>query len=309
MDTFYHEVFETDESHPIQLLLHRGEVNFVVLEHWHKDLELNYFLESDAFTDLGSYIWVNGKKIFASPGSITLINSCDIHALEPTGTFENTQDQILAASLIISHDFMKTVCPDVDNLTFVLEGNEEQLGRLKSLFRQMIALNKDGEKEFLYLRTIAIALEMTYILLTYFARQKNKGMLRSQKYLDRLAKVMDYMKQHYQEPLTLHGVAEQFSVSEQYLSRTFKTYTGRTFKQYLSQIRLAKAYYDVIQSEYSMIEIAMRSGFSDIRSFIGVFKAAYGMPPMQYRKEYAGRRGLESPPMQSSKPFVRTLEA
>lgn len=308
MDTFYQEILATDQAHPIQLLVHQGTVDFVVLEHWHKDLELNYYLESDQLPDYGATCWVNGRKFFVGPGSLMLVNSGEIHALEPTHAIQIPGDQVLGASLFISYDFLKEICPDIDNILFVLEGEPEQLDNLKALFHELIALRAEEEREYTHLRLTAVALQITYILLTYFARQKNKDIIHSQKYIDRLSKVMDYMRENYQKPLTLHEIAEHFCVSEQYLSRIFKTYTGHTFKQYLNKIRLEKAYWDVTRSDHSMMEIAMRSGFSDMRSFISVFKSTYGMPPMQYRKECASRTRPEQPPVQDAKPFLRPLQ-
>lgn len=308
MDTLYHEVFETDPNHPTQLLLHQGEVNYVILEHWHKDLELDYFLEGDLPADFGADIWVNGRKFFAGSGSLTLINSGQIHALTPTRQIANSSGQVLAASLIISYDFLRALCPDIDNILFVLEGHDQALAKLKALFHELIELHCGEHSEYLHIQTTAIAMQMIYLLLSSFAKKKNECMLHSQKYIDRLTKVMDYMKENYAKPLTLHGVAEHFSVSEQYLSKIFKSYTGNNFKRYLSKIRLEKAYPDVIRSDYSMMEIAMQSGFSDVRSFISVFKSTYGMPPMQYRKACAGRLGLENAPMMDSRPFIRSIK-
>lgn len=308
MDTFYHEILATDQNHPIQLLVHQGTVNFVVLEHWHRALEMSYFLESDLLQGCGASCWVNGKKIFIGPGNLVLFNSGDIHALEPTHAIQNQDGQVLGATLFLSYDFLKELCPDFDNIVFALEGCPEQIARLKELFLELIELYSGEQGDYFHLQIASVALQISYILLTYFAQKKNENMIRSQKYLDRLAKIMDYMKENYKKPLTLHEISEQFCVSEQYLSKVFKTYTGHTFKQYLNQIRLEKAYRDVIRSEYSMTEIAMRRGFSDMRSFISVFKNAYGVPPMQYRKECANRVGLENPPIEDTKPFVRPLD-
>ena len=74
MDLFYHETFVQSEQMPMQLRLHRGQINYMILEHWHRSIEMDYLLDCEAD------FYMNGKKKAVSAGSITLINSGDIHA-------------------------------------------------------------------------------------------------------------------------------------------------------------------------------------------------------------------------------------
>ena len=120
--------------------------------------------------------------------------------------------------------------------------------------------------------------------------------------------VLDYVEENYQEPLTLQGVADHFNVSMEYLARILKKYTGNTFKTHLNQVRVSKAFRDLLETDYSILEIAMRSGFPDTRSFINVFRDTYGMTPSQYRKKNPRRETVKETASAEYPPHIRVVE-
>ncbi|MFR6329684.1 MAG: hypothetical protein ACLUOI_13185 [Eisenbergiella sp.] len=46
MEQFYHESFRTTKQFPMQLSLHQG-VNYAVLEHWHRSMEIDYLIDCE----------------------------------------------------------------------------------------------------------------------------------------------------------------------------------------------------------------------------------------------------------------------
>lgn len=302
MDLFYHETFMQSEQMPMELRLHRGQINYMILEHWHRSIEIDYLLDCEAD------FYMNGKKKAVSAGSITLINSGDIHALEPREVPEDPGDEIHGISLFISYEFLKKICPEIDQITFELEGAEERLHELKGIFDDLIRLELSPAEEYGYLKKNALLHQLMYLLLTYFKGPKNSSAVKSQKYIDRLRVVLDYVEENYQEPLTLQGVADHFNVSMEYLARILKKYTGNTFKMHLNQVRVSKAFRDLLETDYSILEIAMRSGFPDTRSFINVFRDTYGMTPSQYRKKNPRRETVKETVSAEYPPHIRVVE-
>ena len=303
MDLFYHETFTQNEQMPMQLRLHRGQINYMILEHWHRSIEIDYLLDCEA-----DY-YINGKKKQVAAGSITLINSGDIHALEPREVPVDTEDKIHGISLFISYEFLKKICPEIDQITFELEGQEERLKELKEVFNSLIRLELAPPEEYGYLKKNAMLHSLMYLLLTYFKEPRNQSSVKSQKYIDRLRVVLDYVEENYREPLTLQGVADHFSVSMEYLARILKKYTGNTFKTHLNQVRVSKAFRDLLETDYSVLEIAMRNGFSDTRSLINVFRDTYGMTPSQYRKKNARREAAKEAASAEYPPHIRVVDA
>ena len=88
-----------------------------------------------------------------------------------------------------------------------------------------------------------------------------------------------------------------------------KKYTGNTFKTHLNQVRVSKAFRDLLETDYSVLEIAMRNGFSDTRSLINVFRDTYGMTPSQYRKKNARREAAKEAASAEYPPHIRVVDA
>ena len=97
---------------------------------------------------------------------IILINSGDIHALWPERKIGRTQDELFGASIFISYEFLKEICPQFDEVCFVLEGNEEKKEELKHVFDEMIGIYRKEQEEFIYLKMMGLLYRMLYLLFT-----------------------------------------------------------------------------------------------------------------------------------------------
>ena len=76
----------------------------------------------------------------------------------------------------------------------------------------------------------------------------------------------------------------------------------------MNQVRVSKAFRDLLETDYSILEIAMRSGFPDTRSFINVFRDTYGMTPSQYRKKNPRRETVKETASAEYPPHIRVVE-
>ncbi|WP_229750488.1 helix-turn-helix domain-containing protein [Paenibacillus nasutitermitis] len=99
----------------------------------------------------------------------------------------------------------------------------------------------------------------------------------------RMIKVVQYLNDHYAEPLSLTGVAQQFDISSYYLSRIFKSATGFAFTEYMNLLRLKEAQRLLRESGLQITEIALRTGFDNFSHFGKAFKKMAGLPPRAYR--------------------------
>ncbi|CAM3553066.1 helix-turn-helix domain-containing protein [Marinicrinis lubricantis] len=99
-----------------------------------------------------------------------------------------------------------------------------------------------------------------------------------------MSEVAAYIRSHYQEPLLLKEVAEQFFVSRYYLSRTFKQCTGFGFSEYVQLVRMREAQRLLIETDLKIIEVAEQTGIRPAANFYTLFKRMNGCSPLQYRK-------------------------
>ncbi len=94
--------------------------------------------------------------------------------------------------------------------------------------------------------------------------------------------------------LTGELIAEQAGLSRVHLYRKLKELTNQTPRNYIRNIRLAKAAELLSQRKMSIAEVAYEVGFTNPNNFATAFKEMYGMPPTAYNdKRCSG--GTDSP--------------
>lgn len=92
-----------------------------------------------------------------------------------------------------------------------------------------------------------------------------------------------FIKDNYQEPLTLEAVAEVIHISPRQLQRILKAQTGSTFSEYIDSIRLGHVCRELAESNKTVEQLAVGNGFSSANYLHRVFKRKLGMTPSQYR--------------------------
>ena len=96
--------------------------------------------------------------------------------------------------------------------------------------------------------------------------------------------ILSYIYHHYDQNLSLSMLAEEFHFSSIYLSSYIKRYTGHTFLEILTSVRMYHAAQLLRETRMKNREIGMRVGIPDERYFGQVFKKTYGITPYEYRK-------------------------
>lgn len=98
--------------------------------------------------------------------------------------------------------------------------------------------------------------------------------------------VIDYIHEHYQNSITISELADLLHFSEPYFMRYFKRHTGVTSVDYINDFRMNKAIELLMNTENSIMEIAIQVGMHNISYFNRLFKKKYEMTPKEYRKKY-----------------------
>ncbi|HPV02840.1 MAG TPA: response regulator transcription factor [Clostridiales bacterium] len=100
-----------------------------------------------------------------------------------------------------------------------------------------------------------------------------------------LRKAVEYLHEHYHEPITLNEVAEHTHVSTYYISRMFKKEIGKNFVDYLNELRIEKAKELLKDVRYKTYEVAEKVGIPDAHYFSRLFKKYVGITPTEYREQ------------------------
>jgi two-component system response regulator YesN len=97
-------------------------------------------------------------------------------------------------------------------------------------------------------------------------------------------RALNYVSEHYTEPIDLATVAEAANLSVYRLAHLIKETTGRTVMQHVRVLRIAKARELLEKTTLSGAEIAAQLGFHDQSHFIREFRSSTGTTPLRYRE-------------------------
>jgi PAS domain S-box-containing protein len=96
---------------------------------------------------------------------------------------------------------------------------------------------------------------------------------------------VDYIRQNYQQDISIEDLAKLSFLSVSALERRFKKYLSKTPKQILNEIRLENARRMLIETSQPIMEIAHQCGFAEHSYFTKQFKALFGILPSQLRAQ------------------------
>lgn len=87
--------------------------------------------------------------------------------------------------------------------------------------------------------------------------------------------------------VSLNTIAEQLHMNPSYISRLFKESTGKSFTEYLTNVRLEKSKKMLLETSLKVEEIGKKLGYNNSYYFIRLFKEYTGTTPGEYRKMFA----------------------
>lgn len=154
-------------------------------------------------------------------------------------------------------------------------------GPLRRLMAQLTAVYLKDEP-YGYLQLTALAYELIYMLIHSYTLEPPKD---SEKYAARLTAIAEYMDCHYNQSVTLEGIADYLHLTPPYLSRFFKDHFGMTFNRYINQLRFTKAVDALKNTGASITDIVHDHGFPNMSAFTSMFKNVYHTTPGKYRRE------------------------
>jgi AraC family transcriptional regulator of arabinose operon len=98
--------------------------------------------------------------------------------------------------------------------------------------------------------------------------------------------ILEWLDNHYAEPLSLVRMSLDLHLSRHHLSHLFKKSTGSSITDYLSAKRMQQAAQRLIAKDVSIGQIAEEVGITNSSYFCKLFKTHYGLTPHRYRKQF-----------------------
>jgi AraC-like DNA-binding protein len=252
--------------------------------YYHPQVELVYFEKSDGMCIIGDKVHIINE------GDIFLLGANLPHLFKNDEKF---LDKKLKVRIIILH-FLPEFwgrpfidLPDMKSIRVLLKKAERGMlieGRAKTrvgdLMKNML-LASGTEKIILLLQALSV-----------IAKSKDNSMLLPtgfQTVLDpeneeRINEVYSYTLQHFHRKIHTREIAGIAFLSEHSFCRYFKNKTGKTYTNFLHEIRIKHACKLLSESRLSISQIISECGFINYANFFRYFKQLTGKTPAEFQK-------------------------
>jgi transcriptional regulator GlxA family with amidase domain len=108
----------------------------------------------------------------------------------------------------------------------------------------------------------------------------------------KLSRVIQMMEQNIEEPISPATLAHDVGMSTRQLERLFRRYLSRSPKRYYMELRLQKARNLLMQTDMSVINVALACGFASPSHFSKCYRAHYDTTPYRERGSHAARLSI-----------------
>ncbi|RYG01566.1 MAG: AraC family transcriptional regulator [Chitinophagaceae bacterium] len=263
--------------------------------HFHEEYELVLIEESRGTKFIGDKVSLfEDKELILIGSNIPHLFRNHEEYYDKTGTLEaksifiHFRDDFLGTNFFDVPE-MKLVRKLLENSAFALQIN----GKIKKIVIAKlveIAEQKPAQR-LLSLLEILVRLseskELTPLLSTAFVT--NNRLTKStnnKKDSDRIHKVFEFIMKNYKHEMYLQEIATLLNMSCVSFSRYFKHHTGKTFSEYVTEIRITHACSLLMQDNESISQISYSSGFENLSNFYRHFKKITGVVPKDYRLRF-----------------------
>lgn len=100
----------------------------------------------------------------------------------------------------------------------------------------------------------------------------------------RLIAAVEFMNAHLEDPIEMGDVADQLAISRRQLERLFRRYMSVSPAQFYLDLRVTRAHALLNETNMSVAEIAVATGFTSSSQLSQRFRKRYGKSPSAYRK-------------------------
>ena len=105
----------------------------------------------------------------------------------------------------------------------------------------------------------------------------------------KLSQIIQKMEQNIEDPISPSLLAREVGMSTRQLERLFRRYLNRSPKRYYMELRLQKARNLLMQTDMSVINVALACGFASPSHFSKCYRAHYETTPYRERGAHATR--------------------
>lgn len=238
-------IHETQSDEPFYLFLETATY-LLEIPHYHDSFELVYLINGKSAAHVGN------KTFPFESGDIFIVNSQQVHF------YENPPEDKLALIVVFGSKYLHSFKQLHQGQPFPsLLTNKEYNDEIYELLLTWLGFD---DKTFLSNCAFANLLLDKIIKLYGFGNPNDQDPIHTL-----ATKFINYINDHYDQPLTLEAMAQQFGYSKEYFSKLFKRTVGKNFLSFVNSVRAQKAleFMNDPLKKHSVQEICAACGFNN----------------------------------------------
>ena len=234
------------------------------------------FYELEIITGGYAKTTLNGKGASVEGGSVIFLSPADFHEYTECENFglykiQFTSDAVAGAVL-------ERVLSSPKNLFIPSEKHFEEI---KSIAEVMFKTRDEDISSEMLTRL----LECILIIISDHTRDQKGSAESFGKLESNMQSALMYIHAHFRENPSLSEVADSVHLNPRYFCTKFHADVGKTYKQYLKEMKLRYARRLIMATSLPIIDIAEGSGYTAQSHFNREFREYYGISPLEMRRQ------------------------
>ncbi len=250
-----------------------------VLSHWHEELEFLYIFKG--------HMWyhVNDEIVYLDENQGLFVNSCQLHY-----GFSKDQSECYFAGILFHPDLISSntfieehfISPFIHDEAYPYVKLRQEIPWQKRILQDLeqAAALEHADKPGLRMQLSSLRiLTQLQEQLPFSGNRTNQSNQSRQ-----LLKIMIlWIHDHYTERIRLQQIADSAGISKSFCGILFQQHTGMSPIEYLNEYRLQQAKALLQDTDLTILEIALQTGFNGSSYFCEMFKRRYGITPRSVR--------------------------
>lgn len=260
-----------DENYSKRLQIkERNEVADFPL-HWHDYYEMEICIDGSAVHK------INGKEYSFKKGDFLIIKTSDFHEVK-----------IESAITYYNISFSPTAI-EPKLLALLMEKRNFTSGKLKNDdFLAVTTILKNASKNGFANKELNDIVQLSAVNMTIATALRYAPISTSEQENTLLQQSINYIHTNFMQNPSLYSVAQMSGFQVNYFCRKFKQATGKTYLQYLSEVKIEHAKNLLASSLLSVTEVCYECGFSSLSHFLREFRKKTNFTPTEYRNLQKG---------------------
>lgn len=247
--------------------------------HNHDFYEILYILSGD-FKHV-----VNDREYFISKGDCAIITPNDWHYYEHVESSGRGQNR----DILIKKELFEQICelvPSTMNQILTSAGSSmikftvDEIIEMENYWKNFSKIEDVHSKQCSGISTILM------IFSKIFSRQNQITNEAKNIYPSLVQNILEKFNRSSFLQEGIPAIVKDTEYSQAYICRMFKTHTGITLTEYLKNLRINNIAYYLETTKFSLSEIGYLVGIESLSYLNKIFKKAYGITPIQYRKSH-----------------------